>query len=101
MNKKKVSETLMRLWPAVQGSITNVRKPCIKKDCEVCRRGDKHPATIFTYWQNKKHRCMYVPNALVDELKKALNNGRKLEREMKKMGPYLIREYRKKYGRNR
>ena len=96
MDKKKEVETLRQLWPALQGSITNVRKPCINKNCEACRRGDKHPATIFTYWDGKKKRCMYVPKTFVNELKKALINGRKLEKEMKKMGPYLIREYRRK-----
>ena len=89
-------ESLTDLWPAMQGSISEVRKPCINKECEVCRRGEKHPATILTYWAGKKQRCMYVPKALVPELRQALQKGRKLEKLMKEMGPYLIKEYRMK-----
>lgn len=89
-------ERLTELWPAVQGSISEVRKPCINKDCEVCRSGEKHPATILTYWVGKKHRCMYIPKDFVPEMRHALENGRKLENLMKEMGPYLIKEYRMK-----
>ena len=94
--KKKEDRGLERLWPAIQGSISEVRKPCVNKNCEKCRSGEKHPATILTYWIGKKHYCMYVPKALVPELKRALKNGRKLEKMMKEMGPRLIREYRRK-----
>lgn len=96
MKKKRIEEIPALLWPAIQGSITDVWKHCISKHCKVCRRGDKHPATILTYWDGKKHYGMYVPKALVKKLKQALRNGRKLEKLMKKMGPYLIREYRMK-----
>ena len=101
MNKKEGLKTVIRLWPAIQGSITKVRKPCIKKECEICKRGEKHEATIFTYWENKKHKCMYVPKGLVSELKKALINGRKIEKLMKGMGVYLIKEYRRKQREKR
>lgn len=96
MDKKNGLKRVMRLWPAIQGSITKVRKPCIKEECEICKRGEKHEATILTYWENKKHKCMYVPKGLVSELKKALRNGRKIEKLMKEMGAYLIKEYRRK-----
>lgn len=97
MKKEMIGkEELFKLWPAVQGSITKVRKPCINKNCEACRSGEKHPATLLTYWEGKRHRCMYVPKAFVLELKQALRNGRKLEKMMKDMGPYLIWEYRMK-----
>jgi len=96
MKNRMTKDEVARLWPAAQGSITNVRKPCINKSCETCRRGEKHPATILTYWKDKKHYCMYVPKGLVRELKEALQNGRKIEKMMKEMGPYLIREYREK-----
>jgi hypothetical protein len=101
MSKKDLSKALDQLWPAVQGSITSVRKPCIKKGCKACLSGEKHAATIFTYWDGKKQRCMYVPQGMVEELKQALDNGRKLEKAMKEMGPCLIREYRKKQEKER
>ena len=65
MDKKEVSGTLKRLWPAVQGSITEVQNTCIKKDCEVCRRGDKHPATILTYWDDKSIAVCMFPKRLL------------------------------------
>lgn len=96
MKRSMMEDKLVRLWPAIQGSITKIRKPCINKNCKACKRGDKHEATILTYWDGEKRRCMYVPKALVSELKEALKNGRKIEKMMKEMGPYLIREYRKR-----
>ena len=92
-------EKVSRLWPAVQGSLSEVRKPCIRKDCAACRRGDKHAATIFTYWQEGKQRCMYVPQGMVARMRQALRNGRELEGMMKELGPYLIKEYRRKQKR--
>jgi hypothetical protein len=88
------NQQLARLWPALKGSLAQVRKPCIRKHCPACARGDKHPAWILSFQDQDRRRCMYVPNPLVETLRQALRNGRKLEAELSRMGPALIKAYR-------
>ena len=82
------------LWPLAKGSLAEVRKPCIRPTCPACRRGDKHPAFLFTYMEAGRKRCLYVPRALVPALRAALENGRRLEALLVGLGPALIRAYR-------
>ena len=82
------------LWPALKGSLTKVRKPCIRKNCPACARGDKHPAWLLAFTQHRRRRCLYVPLPLVPTIRQALKNGRRLEQLLYQMGPVLIKEYR-------
>jgi Family of unknown function (DUF6788) len=84
-----------RLWPAIKGSLSEVRKPCIRKNCAACARGDKHPAFILSFTENGRRRCMYVPAGLVPQLRRALRNGKALEALLYQMGPTMLREYRR------
>jgi hypothetical protein len=70
---------LEQLWPAIKGSLAEVRKPCIRPHCTACARGDKHPAFILSFTDQGRRRCMYVPAALVPPLQQALRNGKALE----------------------
>jgi hypothetical protein len=81
-------------WPALKGSLAQVYKPCIRKDCPTCRRGDKHPAWILSFTQQGRRKVMYVPGALVPQIRQALQNGRYIEALLYQVGPELIRHYR-------
>jgi len=83
------------LWPALKGSLAKVFKPCIRKHCPACQRGDKHPAWILAFTQGGRRRCIYVPVALVPTLRQALKNGRRLEQLLYRVGPALVKEYRR------
>lgn len=87
-------EQLHALWPALKGSVSEVRKPCIRPNCPACARGDKHPAFFFSFTDKGRRRCMYVPADLVPLLQEGLENGRKLEALMTQAGPTLVRLYR-------
>lgn len=82
------------LWPAVKGSLALVHKPCIRPNCAACASGEKHPNYLLAFTSQGKRRCMYVPLAMVPVLKRALQNGRKLEQLLYDLGPALLREYR-------
>jgi hypothetical protein len=82
------------LWPAVKGSLAKIYKPCIRKKCAVCERGEKHPAWILTTSQKGRRRCLYVPEELVPTLQQAIQNGRKLEALLCDMGPAIVQAYR-------
>jgi hypothetical protein len=92
--QKRFREQLMALWPALKGSLAQVRKPCIRPDCRACARGDKHPNYLLAFTQKGRRRCLYVPKAMVAVLQRALENGRRIEQLLQEMGPALLREYR-------
>ena len=85
---------LEKLWPAIKGSLAQVRKPCIRPNCDACAR-DKHAAFILSFTDKGRRRCMYVPAELVPQLQQALRNGKALEAQLYQLGPELLRQYRK------
>src|SRR5438477_11261315 len=85
---------LQKLWPAIKGSLAEVRKPCIRPNCSACARGDKHPNYLLAFTEKGRRRCLYVPQAMVPVLKRALKNGRRVEQLLYEMGPALLRQYR-------
>jgi hypothetical protein len=87
-------DQLLRCWPALKGSLAEVRKPCIRANCPACARGDKHPNYLLTFTEKGRRRCLYVPQSMVPTLKRALKNGRRIEQLLYRMGPALLREYR-------
>ena len=94
MTRKEFLQRIEELWPVAKGSVAEVRKPCIRPGCKACERGDKHRATILSFDQKGKRRCMYVPKEMESALRQAIQNGREVERLMDAMGAQLITEYR-------
>jgi hypothetical protein len=92
--QQRFLDKLLPLWPALKGSLAQVRKPCIRPNCPACARGDKHPNYLLAFTQKGRRRCLYVPWAMVSVLKRALENGRRIEQLLYDMGPTLLREYR-------
>ena len=86
---------LDNLWPAIKGSLAEVRKPCIRPNCAACARGDKHRAFILSFTDQGRRRCMYVPAEMVPRLRQALRNGKALEALLYELGPELLRQYRR------
>jgi hypothetical protein len=82
------------LLPALKGSLAKVYKPCIRENCAVCQRGEKHPAWILSVSQNGRRRCLYVPEELVPVLKRGIQNGRKIEEWLSNQGPKIVKDFR-------
>jgi hypothetical protein len=83
------------LWPALKGSLSRVRKPCIRPRCAACASGLKHLAYILSFTERGRRRCMYVPNALAPMIRRGLRNGRTIERLLGELGPALLHEHRR------
>ena len=98
--KKKWQKEISSLWPAAKGSLAKVYKPCIRKNCPACARGDKHPAWLLSFTSRGRRKTMYVPLALVPTIKKALQSGRKIEQLLYQAGPNLLKHYRLTVKRN-
>lgn len=92
--RKQWLDQLASAWPALKGSLARVKKPCIRKNCPACARGDKHPAWIFSFTDGQRRRCMYVPKELVPLFRQGLQQGRRLEKLLFALGPELLRAYR-------
>ena len=94
LSKLTWNKQLGALWPAIKGSLAKVHKPCIRKDCPACASGAKHPAWLFSYSSAGRRKTMYVPLALVATMRKALENGRKIENLLHRKGPELLKHNR-------
>jgi hypothetical protein len=93
--RERWQNQLASLWPALKGSMAKVYKPCIRAHCPACTRGDKHPAWLLSFSARGQRKTMYVPLALVPTIKKAIQNGRKIERLLAQAGPQLLRSHRR------
>ena len=83
------------LWPMAKGSLALVRRPCIRPRCAACKRGEKHPAWIFTFREKGRQRCLYVRPALAETLRQAIRNGRRVEELLTRSGAALIERHRR------
>ena len=73
------AEVVAGLMPVARGSIALVRKACGKPGCRACRSGKRHPAWLFVYREGGKQRSRHVPAALAPLMRRAVENGRRLE----------------------
>lgn len=67
------------LWPAALGSLSFRRSPCVRAHCEACARGDQHPSHVLYCRINGRRVGIYVPDALVPQIQRSLDNGRALQ----------------------
>ena len=90
---EQLRKELADLWPVAKGSLSEVRKPCVRPNCRACASGEKHPVWLFSFRQGGRRRCMYVARELVPQLQEAIGNGRRVEALMADAGEALIRQF--------
>jgi hypothetical protein len=83
------------LWPVAKGSLTQTRSPCIRKNCKACASGRKHPKLLFTFREEGRLRGMYVRPAHAERVRRAIANGRELEKLITAAGRELVLALRK------
>jgi hypothetical protein len=67
------------LWPAALGSLSLRRTRCIRKNCSACQSGENHPSWVLSGHIQEQRFSVYVPDALVPEVQRCLDNGRALQ----------------------
>jgi hypothetical protein len=72
-------EQVSKLWPAGLGSLTLRRSPCIREGCQACRTGEQHPSYVLYGRRNGRRLALYIPDRLVPEVRKAVENGRAIQ----------------------
>src|SRR6202171_4395146 len=66
------------LWPAVLGSLSLRRSRCIRENCRACLSGEQHQSYVLYGRANGRRVAVYVPEELVPEVQRSLDNGRAL-----------------------
>jgi hypothetical protein len=84
------------LWPLAKGSLSEVRKPCVRKGCKVCEQEGGHAAWIFTYREGGKLRCLHVRPENAGHIRQAIANGRRLETLLVSLGRDVVLGSRRK-----
>jgi hypothetical protein len=79
------------LWPAALGSLSLRRTRCIRKDCNACQSGEKHPSWVLSGHVQKQRFSLYVPDALVPQVQRCLENGRALQELLYTSAPRYIK----------
>jgi hypothetical protein len=79
------------MWPAILGSLSLRRSPCIRENCPACRSGEQHPSYVL-YGRLKGRRVsVYVPEELVPEVQRCLDNGRAVQELLYEAAPRYIK----------
>lgn len=62
-------------WPAILGSLSLRRSPCIRENCPACRSGEQHPSYVLYGRLRGRRFSIYIPEELVPEVQRSLDNG--------------------------
>ncbi len=86
-----LSERAAKAWPALLGSLSLRRSPCIRENCPACRSGEPHPSWAL-YGRLKGRRfSVYVPEELVPQVQRCLDNGRALQELLHEAAPRYVK----------
>src|SRR6266702_2260233 len=79
------------LWPAILGSLSLRRSPCVRENCPACLSGEQHQSHVL-YGRLKGRRFgVYVPEELVPELRRYVDNGRALQELLQEAAPGYVK----------
>lgn len=92
---------LAALWPAGLGSLSLRRSPCVRSACHVCETGEQHPSYVLYGRQAGRRFALYVPDALVPEVRRALRNGRALQELLHEAARRYTRALKRERARRR
>jgi hypothetical protein len=79
------------LWPAVLGSLSLRRSRCIRESCPACLSGEQHQSYVLYGRANGRRVAVYVPEELVPEVQRSLDNGRALQDLLHQAAPRYIK----------
>lgn len=79
-------EQIASLWPAALGSLSLRRTRCIRTKCHACETGEQHPSYVLYCPKNGRRSSLYIPDELAEPLRKALDNGKAIEKLLYEAG---------------
>jgi hypothetical protein len=90
-----------RLWPLALGSLSLRRGPCIREHCSACASGQGHASWALSGRQGRRRVSLYVPQAVVPEVRQAVEQGRQLQELMREAGQRYLASLKRARGRGR
>ena len=79
------------LWPAIAGSLSFRRSRCMRENCPACLSDEQHPSHVLYGRHNGRRFAVYVPEDLVGEVRRAVDNGRALQDLQLQAGPRYVK----------
>jgi hypothetical protein len=79
------------LLPAMFGSLSFRRAPCVRENCGACRSGEQHQSYVLYGRLNKRRFSVYIPEELVPEVRRCLENGQALEQALYEAAPRYVK----------
>jgi len=79
------------LWPALLGSLSLRRSRCIRENCAACQSGEQHQSYVLYGRARGRRVAVYVPEELVAEVRRSLDNGRALQDLLQQAAPRYIK----------
>ena len=76
-------------WPAILGSLSLRRSPCIRDNCQACQSGEQHQSYVL--YGRVKERRISIPEELVPEVQRALDNGRAIQELLYESGERYVK----------
>ena len=79
------------LWPAILGSLSLRRSPCVRKNCPACLSGEQHQSYVLYDRAEGRRIAVYVAEELVPQVQRGLDNGRALQDLLHRAAPRYIK----------
>jgi hypothetical protein len=86
-------QALAKPFPLLAGSLVKQYVLCGKPSCR-CQRGEKHGPLYYLYWKEQgRSRSLYIPREKVAELRRQIQNYRRLQKELARRVRRQLREW--------
>ena len=76
---------------ALLSSLSLRRIRCIRRNCPACRSGEQHQSYVLYGRASRRRVAVYVPEELVPEVQRSLDNGRALQDLLHQAAPRYIK----------
>lgn len=71
---------------AAKGSIREYKRNCGSGKCRKCASGERHPTHQMTYYLNGRQHSRHIGPSQLEQMRKAIFNGRRLEELLVRFG---------------
>ena len=79
------------LWPALLGSLSLRRTKCTRENCAACQSGKQHQSYVLYSKAHRRRVAVYVPEELVPDIQRTLDNGHALQDLLHQAAPRYIK----------
>jgi hypothetical protein len=89
------------LWPAFLGSLSLRRSRCVRVNCAACLSGEQHQSYVLYDRAEGRRIAVYVPEELVPQVQRSLDNGRALQNLLHQAAPRYIKALKRGRARSK